>query len=194
MNEAETRAELIDPQLQASGWGVVAGTKVLRDYPITAGRIQTGSRRGKSLTADYVLVYRGRKLAVIEAKSSDLVVGEGVAQAKNYAEKLAFATNGREIYQICMKSGAETLIDVFPTPEELWLKSFAKPNRWEEHFNSVPFEEIGGTKTVRYYQELAANKALEAIANEKQRVLLTLATGTGKTFIAFQIVWKLFQS
>ncbi len=198
MNEAETRAELIDPQLQASGWGVVAGTKVLREYSITAGRIQTGGSRGKSLTADYVLVYRGRKLAVIEAKSSDLEVGEGVAQAKNYAEKLGlattFATNGREIYQICMKSGAEALIDVFPTPEELWLKTFAEPNCWEERFNSIPFEEIGGTKTVRYYQELAVNKALEAIAQEKQRVLLTLATGTGKTFIAFQIVWKLFQS
>ncbi len=198
MNEAETRAELIDPQLKASGWGVVAGTKVQREYPITAGRIQAGGIRGSSLIADYVLVYHGRKLAVIEAKSSDLEVGEGVAQAKNYAEKLqlatTFATNGREIYQISMTSGAEGLIDAFPSPDELWQKTFAVPNQWEERFNRVPFEEIGGTKTVRYYQELAANKALEAIALGKQRILLTLATGTGKTFIAFQIVWKLFQS
>ena len=103
MNEAETRAELIDPQLKASGWGA-DGSKVQREYPITAGKIQTGGVRGKSLTADYVLVYQGRKLAVIEAKSNDQAVGEGVAQAKNYAEKLqlatTFATNGIEIYQI----------------------------------------------------------------------------------------------
>lgn len=73
MNEAETRAELIDPKLAACGWGVVEKSKVQREYPITAGRIQTGGSRGKPLTADYVLVYRGRKLAVIEAKSCDLV-------------------------------------------------------------------------------------------------------------------------
>lgn len=198
MNEAETRAELIDPQLKASGWGVVEGTKVQREYPITSGRIQRGGIRGKSLMADYVLVYRGRKLAVIEAKSSDLEVGEGVAQAKNYAEKLQLATtyasNGREIYQINMITGEEGLIDTFPSPDELWQKTFAVSNRWEEIFNSIPFEEIGGTKTVRYYQELAANRVLEAIGLEKKRILLTLATGTGKTFIAFQIVWKLFQS
>jgi len=94
MNEAETRAELIDPQLKASGWGVVEGTKVQREYPITSGRIQRGGIRGKSLMADYVLVYHGRKLAVIEAKSSDLKVGESVAQAKNYAEKLQLARQG----------------------------------------------------------------------------------------------------
>ena len=125
-------------------------------------------------------------------------MGEGVAQAKNYAEKLqlafTFATNGIEIYQICMKTGAEGLIDTFPTPEELWHRTFVTPNPWEESFDHVAFEDIGGTKTVRYYQELAVNKALAAIAQEKQRILLTLATGTGKTFIAFQIVWKLFQS
>ena len=198
MNEAETRAELIDPQLKESGWGVVEGSKVQREYPITAGRIQAGGIRGTSLTADYVLVCHGRKLAVIEAKSSDREVGEGVAQAKNYAEKLQLATtyasNGRQIYEICMRTGNEGLVDTFPTPDELWHKTFAVPNSWEESFSKVPFEEIGGTKRVRYYQELAANKALEAIADGKQRILLTLATGTGKTFIAFQIVWKLFES
>ncbi|MEI7825351.1 MAG: DEAD/DEAH box helicase family protein [Chlorobiaceae bacterium] len=198
MNEAETRAELIDPQLKACGWGVVEATKVLREYPITKGRIQTGGGRGPSLVADYVLVYHGRKLAVIEAKSNERPVGEGVAQAKNYAEKLqietTFSSNGIELYQICMKTGAEGLVETYPSPEELWHKTFAVPNPWEESFNKVPFEDIGGTKTVRYYQELAINQALAAIAQERQRILLTLATGTGKTFIAFQIVWKLFQS
>lgn len=198
MNEAETRAELIDPLLAASGWGVVDGSKVQREYSITAGRILAGGTRGASLKADYVLVYRGRKLAVIEAKSDELEVGEGVAQAKNYAAKLqldtTFACNGREIYRICMKSGTEGLVDAFPTPDDLWQQTFGEVAPWEKHFDQVPFEEIGGTKKVRYYQELAANKALAAIAAERQRILLTLATGTGKTFIAFQIVWKLFQS
>jgi len=87
MNEADTRAELIDPKLKASGWGIVADSKILREYPITAGKIQTGGSRGRPLVADYVLVYQSRKLAVIEAKSDENLVGEGVAQAKNYAEK-----------------------------------------------------------------------------------------------------------
>ena len=84
MNEAETRAELIDPALKTVGWGVVEGSKILREFGISAGKIQTGSR-GKREIADYVLVYKGIKLAVVEAKSSDLPVGEGVMQAKNYA-------------------------------------------------------------------------------------------------------------
>ena len=103
MNESETRAELIDPKLQGSGWGIVPDTKVLREHQITAGKIQTGGVRSKQQIADYVLVYKGRKLAVVEAKSNDLEVGEGVAQAKKYAEMLqletTFSTNGKEIYQ-----------------------------------------------------------------------------------------------
>jgi len=168
MNEAETRAELIDPKLKLSGWGVVEGSKVQREYPITTGKIQAGGSRGKSLTADYVLVYHGRKLAVIEAKSNDLAVAEGVAQAKNYAEKLELSTtfccNGSEIYQMCMITGAEGLIDAFPSPEELWHKTFAVSNPWEESFSRVTFEEVGGTKLVRYYQELAANQAFNAFS------------------------------
>jgi len=197
MNEAETRAELIDPALKASGWGVVEGSRVLREHHVTVGKIQTGGR-SKPLIADYVLVYQGRKLATIEAKSVNLEVGEGVAQAKDYATKLqletTFSTNGKEIYQICMKTGKEGLIVAFPTPEELWNKVFAEQNEWRDKFNQVPFEDIGGTKGARYYQEIAVNNTLNAIAENKQRILLTLATGTGKTFIAFQIAWKLFQS
>lgn len=198
MNEAETRAELIDPQLKASGWGDVPGSKVMREFHITAGKIQTGGNRGKPLVADYILAYQGRKLAVIEAKSNELPVGEGVAQAKNYAQKLeldyTYACNGNEIYQINMKTGTEGLIDKFPTPDELWQQIFSEQNQWREKFNSIPFEEMGGTKTTRYYQEIAINNALSAIADGKQRILLTLATGTGKTFIAFQIAWKLFHT
>jgi len=198
MNEAETRAEYIDPKLKASGWGVVDGTKVLREYKITAGKIQTGGGRAKPLIADYVLVCQGRKLAVIEAKSDELEVGEGVAQAKNYAEMMrldtTYASNGKEIYQICMKTGKEGLLAAFPSPDELWNKTFAVQNQWRDKFNQVPFEDVGGTKDVRYYQEIAVNNAMSAIADSKDRILLTLATGTGKTFIAFQIAWKLYHT
>lgn len=198
MNEAETRAELIDPKLKASGWGIVEGSKILREYKITAGQIQTGGVRAKKLSADYVLVYKGIKLAVIEAKSDDLGIGEGVAQAKQYAEKLkletTYSTNGKEIYSICMKTGAEGPVADYLTPEQLWNKTFAVQNEWREKFSAIPFEDIGGTKGARYYQEIAVNNTLEAVANNQERILLTLATGTGKTFIAFQIAWKLFQT
>lgn len=198
MNEAETRAELIDPKLKEAGWGVVEGSKVLREFHITAGKIQTGGAKGKPLIADYVLVYKNRKLAPLEAKSDDLEVGEGVAQAKNYAHKLqldyTYSSNGKEIYQVCMKSGKEGLVDAFPTPDELWNMIFSDQNDWEDKFDSIPFESVGGTKAVRYYQDLAVTRTLNAIAENQQRILLTLATGTGKTFIAFQIAWKLFQT
>jgi superfamily II DNA or RNA helicase len=197
MNEAETRAELIDPQLRASGWGVTDGSKILRERHITAGKIHTGGR-GKPLITDYILVYKNRWLAVIEAKGDGFSVGEGVGQAKNYAQKLslnfAYAANGREIYQIEMDTGAEGLLQKFPTPDELWNKTFTATNEWENRFNPVPFEDISGTKPPRYYQEIAVNNALEAIAENKNRILLTLATGTGKTTIAFHIVWKLYET
>ncbi|MES2747363.1 MAG: DEAD/DEAH box helicase family protein [Bacteroidota bacterium] len=198
MNEAETRAEKIDPQLKASGWGVVEDTKILREYNITAGRIQMGGKRAKPVIADYVLVYKGIKLAVVEAKSDELEVSEGVMQAKEYATRLqlktTYAANGKEIYQICMETATEGSVISFPTPDELWHKTFAKANEWRDKFNAIPFELIGGSKGARYYQENAVTKTMEAIANDQDRILLTLATGTGKTFIAFQIAWKLFQT
>lgn len=194
MNEAETRAELIDPKLQAAGWGVIEGTKIRREYHITAGRIQAGGH-GKPTIADYILVYKNRPLAVVEAKSDEYGVGEGVGQAKEYAQKLdiryTYSTNGKEIYQIDMQGG-EGKVSAFPTPEELWHKTFSVSNEWQERFIPVPFEDISGTKPPRYYQEIAVDKALEAISQDKNRILLTLATGTGKTTIAFHIVWKLF--
>jgi type I restriction enzyme R subunit len=205
MNEAETRAELIDPKLKACGWGVVEGSKILREYNITDGKIQIGGGRSKKIIADYVLVYKGIKLAVIEAKSNDLEVGEGVAQAKLYAEKLkletTYSTNGKDIYSICLRTGEEGLCDAYLTPQQLWDKTYwyadadlDDVNTWIEKFSAVPFEDKGGTWQLRYYQEIAVLKTLEAIANKKQRILLTLATGTGKTAIAFQIAWKLFQT
>lgn len=200
MNEAQTRAELIDPKLKAAGWGVVEGSQILREEKarITDGKIQTGGLRGKGLTADYILVYKGIKLAVVEAKSDELEVGEGVMQAKLYAQKLqldtTYSTNGKVIYQICMKTGVEGLVADFLSPDELWHKTFAEQNNWREQFANVPFEDKSGSWQLRYYQEIAVQRTVEAIAQGKDRILLTLATGTGKTAIAFQIAWKLFQT
>jgi type I restriction enzyme R subunit len=197
VNEAETRAELIDPALRDSGWGVVADSRVRRET-ICPGRIEGAGRRGKPEIADYVLTFRNHKLAVIEAKARDKGDTEGVGQAKAYAEKLqarfAFSTNGRRIYRIDMETGQEGYVERYPTPDELWAEVFRTPNEWRDRFAAVPFEERGGTWQTRYYQHNAIENALEAIAAGKQRILLTLATGTGKTAIAFQIAWALFQS
>jgi type I restriction enzyme R subunit len=198
MNEAETRAEHIDPALQAAGWGVVEGSRILREYEITKGRLTGQGRRGKGLIADYVLIYRNHKLAVIEAKAWDEPLTEGVAQAKNYAGKLAiryaYSTNGQGIYGIDMTGGTEGEVRRYPTPQELWILTFTEQNAWRDRFATVPFEDRSGYFQGRYYQDIAIERALDAIAAGQQRILLTLATGTGKTFIAFQIAWKLFHS
>jgi type I restriction enzyme R subunit len=198
MNEAETRAEHIDPALKAAGWGVVEGSRVLREHGITLGRLQGGGKRAKAEIADYVLVYRNTKLAVIEAKAWDKPLTEGVAQAKSYAAKLAvrhtYATNGQAIYGIDMATGAEGEVAAFPSPEALWNLTFAEFNAWRDRFAAISFEDKGGTWQGRYYQDIAIDRVLEALASGRDRILLTLATGTGKTFIAFQLAWKLFQS
>ena len=198
MNEAETRAEHIDPALKASGWGVVEGSRIRREYPITLGRIEGNGKRGKALTADYVLEYRNTKLAVVEAKAWDKPLTEGVGQAKDYAGKLAvrftYSTNGQGIYGIDMETGVEGEQSQYPTPDELWNLTFATRNAWRDRFAAVPFEDRGGYFQGRYYQDIAIERVLQAIGDSQQRILLTLATGTGKTFIAFQIAWKLFHS
>ena len=198
MNEAETRAEHIDPALKAAGWGVVEGSRILREHGITLGRLQGNAKRAKADIADYVLVYRNTKLAVVEAKAWNKPYTEGVGQAKGYAERLsvrfAYATNGQAIYGIDMATGAEGDVPAFPGPEELWNLTFAEANAWRDRFAAVPFEDKGGAWQGRYYQDVAITRTLDAIANGRNRILLTLATGTGKTFIAFQLAWKLFQS
>ncbi|MCX6358668.1 MAG: DEAD/DEAH box helicase family protein [Armatimonadetes bacterium] len=203
MNEAETRAEHIDPALRAAGWGVVEGSRVLREYAITPGRIERRGKRGKGLTADYVLVHRNRKLAVVEAKAWDKPLTEGLGQAKEYAAKMgvrfAYATNGRGVYRADVSPAAaagphEGEIGAYPSPDELWDLTFGEENAWRDRFAAVPFEDKGGSHPSRYYQETAVERVMEAVAAGRKRLLLTLATGTGKTFIAFQVAWKLFQS
>lgn len=198
MNEAETRAEHIDPALKAAGWGVVEGSRVHREYPITKGRLEGAGRRAKAMIADYVLVYRNTKLAVIEAKAWDQALTEGVGQAKAYAAKMevrfAYASNGQGLYAVDMDTGVEGKAAVWPDPETLWNTTFAKQNEWRDRFAAVPNNDKGGAIGQRYYQDIAVDRVLEAVADKKQRILLTLATGTGKTTIAFQIAWKLFHS
>jgi len=206
MNEAETRAELIDPKLKASGWGEVKDSFIRREFPITKGEIKPGGIRASSVKADYVFVYKNKKISAMEAKSDEEDVSVGVAQAKDYAKRLklltSYSCNGKKIYEInCsfdekgeMFIKSEKEIDKFPSPDELWNRTFNKKNDWSDKFDSVNFETFRGEKEPRYYQEVAINNALDAITNNKQRVLLTLATGTGKTVIAFHIVWKLFQA
>lgn len=200
-NEAETRADLIDPAIKDAGWGVVEGSRVAREV-ITLGRLQGAGTRTKQDIADYVLIYRNLKLAVVEAKRERLAVTEGLAQAKRYATKLqarfAFSTNGHGLYRADMESGDEGDVAQYPTPEELWESTFGESEErertWRQRFSVVPFEDKGGQWQPRYYQHNAITKALEAVSRGEDRILLTLATGTGKTAIAFQIAWKLFQS
>ena len=201
-NESETRAELIDPALKAAGWGVVEGSRVLREFYVTKGRLLGAGRRAQPEIADYVLVYRNRKLAVVEAKREELGESEGLPQAKAYAAKMAvrfgYSTNGHKLHVFDLGDGtvsySEGAGDRFPTPEELWEKTFAVPNAWRDRFALVPFEDRSGSWDVRYYQDTAIQRVLDAVSNGQQRILLTLATGTGKTAIAFQIAWKLFHA
>lgn len=194
--EADTRAERIDPVLAAAGWGVAEGSRVRREV-ICPGRIQIGGKRAAPLSCDYVLFYRGQKLATLEAKKASISHREGVGQAKDYATRLrvrfAYASNGLDWREIDMVTGREADFSTpFPTPDELWERTFSEANAWRDRFGEVPFETDGGKWEPRYYQHNAINAALDAVAHDKRRILLTLATGTGKTSIAFQIAWKLF--
>lgn len=201
-NEAETRAELTDPAVKGAAWGVTSGSRVAREHQITLGRLQGAGVRAKPEIADYVLVFHGQKLAVIEAKRESLPVTEGLAQAKRYAQKLqtrfAFSTNGHGIYRVDLQTGEEGAVDSYPTPDELWQATFgeveAQERGWRDRLSAIPFEDKGGQWQPRYYQHNAITKALDALVKGEDRILLTLATGTGKTAIAFQIAWKLFYS
>ena len=202
LTEADTRAKYIDPALKESGWEydgtsiVSREVRVRREFSITEGRILGGGKRAKLKIADYVLEYKGVRLAVVEAKKFDLNYTEGTAQAIEYAKKLqvpyAYSTNGQKIRQINMVTGEEKDVEKYPRPEVL-LASLNEPvNAWRDEFRSVAFENKG--QSVRYFAQLAVEKTLDAIALGDKRMLLTLATGTGKTRIAFHIAWKLFQT
>ena len=204
MNEQETRTNLILPALQAVGWGSVEGSRIREEFPISQGRLIGSGRRSAPSKADFVLQYKNRNLAIIEAKSDEKEYSEGVTQAKDYAQRLevrfTYSTNGKKYYGIDMQKGAEGDVDTIPSPNDLWQMTFGEEDlpqettSWRDRLHTVPFEERGGTWQPRYYQDNAIRNVLDAIANDQKRLLLTLATGTGKTAIAFQICWKLFHS
>ena len=196
-SEADTRAELIDPKLIESGWVRSDRIRVAREYPISIGRIIDSKNRAQKLSADYVLIYKNVIIGIIEAKKSSLSHSEGVVQAKKYAELLkvryTYSTNGHKIYQIDMETGEEKIVPSFPTPDELWNMTYTEKSELWDLLSSIPYE-TGGRFEPRYYQTNAINSVIKAMAQGKKRILLTLATGTGKTCIAFQIVWKLFNA
>ncbi len=198
-NEAQTRLDLIDPAIRSAGWGVVGGSRIQVEV-IAPGRLQGAGRRAKPEKADYVLVYKNHKLAVIEAKRESDAVSAGLGQAKKYAQKLeapfAYSTNGHGIYRVDIRTGEEGEVDRYPSPDDMWKSAFSESETqerlWRDRFAAVPFEDKGGQWQPRYYQHNAITKALDALAKQEDRILLTLATGTGKTAIAFQIAWKLY--
>lgn len=210
-----TRKRLIDPKLELAGWDEIPGNEVQvwEEYPVTEGALVGGGKRGRNLKADYVLEYKGRKLAVVEAKKEDLSARGGRTQVHEYSElleaeeneklkqvgekmqlKFGYSTNGHKIIEYNLATGENHEVDSFPTPDELWRRIFDETNAQRDKFSSIPMYNNDGRWKPRYYQELAVNKALDAIAEGKNRMLLTLATGTGKTNIAMEVVYKLFHA
>lgn len=198
--EADTCRKYVLPNLYSAGWN---DEQIREQVTFTDGRIlvmgQSAKRRpGKR--ADYILRYRpGVPLAVVEAKPEDEEAGKGMQQAKEYAEilglKYAYATNGPEIIEFDYTTGKEEIVTKFPTPDELWARQIASdqldPNM-ERHFLTPAYPLSG--KATRYYQGIAINRTVQAVLKGQPRILLTMATGTGKTLVAFQICWKLWSS
>jgi type I restriction enzyme R subunit len=202
-NEADTCRKFVVPKLLAAGWDFephsIAEQRTFTDgriVPLKDGR----AKRRAPKRADYLLRYtRDFTLAVVEAKTDYSSAADGLQQAKAYAEilglKFAYSTNGAEIVEFDYLTGKETHLTEFPTPAQLWARLQASQGIDEVVADRMlaPFYHASG-KIPRYYQEIAINRAVQAILQGKSRVLLTMATGTGKTVVAFQICWKLWSS
>ncbi|MCO6435714.1 MAG: DEAD/DEAH box helicase family protein [Phycisphaerae bacterium] len=201
-SEADTCRRFVVPRLQVAGWDAEP-YRINEQVTFTDGRIVVAGRRGRrrpGKRADYILRYRpDLAIAVVEAKPTFATPGDGLQQAKEYAEilglKFAYATNGQGIVEFDFTTGIERPISTFPTPADLWARL-----TWDESLDSAAADHLLTAayhlsgKSPRYYQEIAINRAVQAIAQGHQRVLLTMATGTGKTVVAFQICWKLWSS
>jgi type I restriction enzyme, R subunit len=202
MNEADTCRKLIRPRLEAAGWDNPPHSYT-EQTPFTDGRIVVPGgkpRRLKKKFSDFLLRYsREITLAVVEAKSDRRPAGDGLQQAKDYADilglKFAYATNGTDLLEYDFFTREEKLLDRFPTPDELWARYQAGQGLTTATANAllVPFYPQPG-KEPRYYQRTAIQRAVEAIVSGRRRSLLTLATGTGKTVVAFQVCWKLWSA
>ncbi|QDU76934.1 type I restriction enzyme EcoKI subunit R [Bremerella volcania] len=201
-NEADTCRRYVVPRLQTAGWDNDP-YRINEQVTFTDGRIIVAGRRSRrrpGKRADYILRYRPDfAIAVVEAKPTYATPGEGLQQAKDYAEilglKFAYATNGHGIIEFDYTTGLEREIAAFPTPEELWTRLTTDQSLTTDAAERVlsPTYHLSG-KSPRYYQEIAINRAVQAVAQGDPRILLTMATGTGKTVVAFQICWKLWNS
>ena len=201
-NEADTCRKLVVPKLQAAGWDSDPYS-IAEQRTITDGRIVPrgqGFLRRPPKRVDYLLQYRrDTPLAVVEAKAAYKTAADAVQQAKQYAEflglKFAYATNGHELIEIDYFSGKETPVTEYPDPETLWQRYRAGTGIEPETVESLlqPFNHAVG-KGERYYQQIAISRITEAILKGQRRVLVTMATGTGKTAVAFQLCWKLWSS
>ncbi len=203
MNEKETRIRNIDSMLKESGWRDSNNPDMpsfKREHYFTDGKIRGEKRREKAKRADYLLYYRQPHfpIAVVEAKADYKLPSDGLQQAKTYAEMLglnfAYSTNGELFVEFDFITGLESKLYKMPQPSELWqrLKTHEGFNSQQEDLILSPFDLTGG-KTPRYYQQIAINNVISAIVKDQKRILLTMATGTGKTTTAFQICWKLWQ-
>ena len=154
MNESDTRLHKIDPQLKAAGWGVKDGSRITTEYTFTKGKISQ-TQKGMPKRADYVLVYKGVKLAIVEAKSDELSYAEGVDQAKQYADMLSirftYATNGNQIWEMDRKTMEEHFIAAYPSPEELWARTYGDVDEWRDRFNAQPYYDNGVKQPVMFF-------------------------------------------
>ncbi len=192
-SESDTRAKYIDPSLKSSSWEEI---NIIREHYFTDWRKALWGKRWKRKFADYILTYKWVKLAIIEAKKQNLEPTEWLEQVKEYAKilnlRFVYSTNWQRIYQFDLETGFWDFVESYPTPEELYNMVYLEKNSTKEVLLNEPF--LLSEKKPRYYQEIAINKVMEAISEDKKRILLTLATGTWKTVIAFQTVYKLFQA
>jgi type I restriction enzyme, R subunit len=202
LNEADTCRRYVVPKLQDAGWDTEPH-RINEQVTFTDGRIVVSGRIGRrrpGKRADYILRYRpDLPIAVVEAKPSYATPGQGLQQAKEYAEilglKFAYATNGHGIVEFDYVTGEERELSAFPTPDDLWRRLTGAEALDTKAAGCLltPSYHLGG-KSPRYYQEIAINRAVQAVLQGRGRILLTMATGTGKTFVAFQICWKLWTS
>lgn len=193
-SESDTRANFIDPALSAADW---QSTNIIREHYFTDGRKMAGGVRGRRCFVDYLLHKDNRYLAVVEAKKDSEHPTKGLQQAIDYAKKLrvrfVYSSNGKQTYEFDLETGKGDYIEFYPTPAELEQRYTSETTDLSQELRNIPFH-LEGAMQPRYYQELAVHAATDAIGQGRPRILLTLATGTGKTFIAFQIVHKVFQA
>lgn len=204
LTEEDIKLRFITPALQKSDWDI--HSQIRCEYYYTDGKInvrENVASRGKGKKVDYLLSYRSNTpIAIVEAKDNNVTVSHGIQQAIGYAVDLdipfAYSSNGSGFYEHDRITGKEREInlDEFPTPDELWNRYKEEKNLTEEETKIItqPYYYMSAFKTPRYYQRIAINKTVEAIARGQKRILLVMATGTGKTFTAFQIIHRLYSS